>query len=64
MFRLNLVVGTRGSALALWQTEHVVERMRAATPHMHVDVNTIKTQGDLVRDLALSQVGGKGLFVK
>ena len=64
MFQLKLVVGTRGSPLALWQTEHVVEQMRATRPHLDVELKTIKTQGDLVRDRALSQVGGKGLFVK
>ncbi len=64
MPKQKLVVGTRGSALALWQTEHVVERLRAITPDLDVKVRTIKTQGDLVRDRALSQVGGEGLFVK
>ena len=59
----RLVVGTRGSALALWQTEHVVERLRAAAPGLDVHVQTIQTRGDLVHDRALSQVGGKGLFV-
>jgi hydroxymethylbilane synthase len=60
----KLVIGTRGSTLALWQTEHVVERLRAATPDLDIQIKTIQTQGDLVRDRALSQVGGKGLFVK
>jgi hydroxymethylbilane synthase len=60
----ELIVGTRGSALALWQTYHVVERLRAGIPGLGVEIRTIQTQGDLVRDRALSQVGGKGLFVK
>ena len=60
----TLIVGTRGSALALWQAEHVIDRLRAIYPHLDAQLETIKTHGDLVRDRALSQVGGKGLFVK
>ena len=60
----RVVIGTRGSALALWQAEHIVERLRAVVPKLEVVVETIETQGDLVRDRALSEVGGKGLFVK
>jgi hydroxymethylbilane synthase len=64
MMKEPLVVGTRGSSLALWQTEHVIARLQAAVPSVDIVVRTIKTQGDLVRDRALSQVGGRGLFVK
>lgn len=64
MSRQALTVGTRGSALALWQAEHVIERLRTIEPHLDLRLKTIKTHGDLVRDRALSQVGGKGLFVK
>ena len=60
----RVVVGTRGSALALWQAGHVVGRLQAIAPEVQVVVKTIETQGDLVRDRALSEVGGKGLFVK
>ena len=60
----KVVIGTRGSALALWQSRFVAERLRAATPTLDIHVETIQTRGDLVRDRALSQVGGKGLFVK
>jgi hydroxymethylbilane synthase len=63
MFKDTLVVGTRASALALWQTNHVVGRLQAIHDGLNVEIKTIKTQGDLVRDRALSQVGGKGLFV-
>jgi hydroxymethylbilane synthase len=64
MSERTLIVGTRGSALALWQTEHVVEQLQASAPDLDVKVRIIQTRGDLVRDRALSQVGGKGLFVK
>ena len=60
----KLIIGTRGSALALWQARHVIERLTAVLPSLHVEIKQITTQGDRVRDRALSQVGGKGLFVK
>lgn len=60
----RLVVGTRASALALWQTEHVAKQLRAHLPGLQVAVRRIETRGDRVRDRALSLVGGKGLFVK
>jgi len=50
--------------LALWQAEHVRKRLRAFHPDLSIEVRIIQTRGDLVRDRALSQVGGKGLFVK
>ena len=64
MSQHKLMVGTRGSALALWQTGHVVERLQALAPDLQVEVKTIQTLGDEVRDRALARVGGKGLFVK
>lgn len=64
MRKEKLVVGTRGSTLALWQTKHVVELLQAIHPGLEVSSEIIQTRGDLVRDRALSEVGGKGLFVK
>jgi hydroxymethylbilane synthase len=64
MIKQKLVIGTRASALALWQTRYVVDQLRIRNPHLDVETKTIKTYGDLVRDRALSQMGGKGLFVK
>lgn len=60
----GLTVGTRGSALALWQTQHVVECLRVATPDLDVQIKTIQTRGDMVQNRALSQMDGKGLFVR
>ncbi|HEY76376.1 MAG TPA: hydroxymethylbilane synthase [Thermoflexia bacterium] len=57
-------VGTRRSALALWQAHWVVERMKRHTPHLQVQVVEVHTLGDRRRDLSLSQAGGVGLFVK
>ena len=64
MFNQKLVLGTRGSALALWQTEHVIQRLKTAAPALAIEVKTITTEGDVKRDRPLWQVGGKGLFVK
>jgi hydroxymethylbilane synthase len=61
---MKLCIGTRGSALALWQTEHVISRLADVAPGLDVRVDKIKTQGDLVRDRALWQVEGRGFFVK
>ncbi|HEY0190711.1 MAG TPA: hydroxymethylbilane synthase [Kofleriaceae bacterium] len=60
----RLVIATRGSALALWQAEHVKARLAAVSPSTAVDFNVIKTSGDKILDVPLAKVGGKGLFVK
>jgi hydroxymethylbilane synthase len=60
----KITIATRGSALALWQAEHVKARLQAVQPGLPVDLLTIKTSGDAILDVPLSQVGGKGLFVK
>jgi hydroxymethylbilane synthase len=59
-----LVIGTRGSPLALWQASHVAERLRAAFPGLTVRLEPIKTTGDRILDVPLAKVGGKALFVK
>lgn len=60
----RLVIATRGSALALWQAEHVKARLAAVAPEVVVEFNVIKTSGDKILDVPLAKVGGKGLFVK
>jgi hydroxymethylbilane synthase len=60
----RLVIATRGSALALWQAEHVKARLAAVAPDLAVEFNVIKTSGDQILDVPLAKVGGKGLFVK
>lgn len=64
MSRPRLTIATRGSALALWQAEHVKARLTAGEPALEVELLVLKTQGDLILDVPLSQVGGKALFVK
>jgi hydroxymethylbilane synthase len=59
-----LRIATRGSALALWQAEHVRERLRGAAGTRAVELVVIKTTGDKILDVPLAKVGGKGLFVK
>jgi len=60
----RLVIATRGSALALWQAEHVKARIAGIAPDVVVEFNVIKTSGDQILDVPLAKVGGKGLFVK
>jgi len=60
----HLVLGSRGSKLALWQTEYVASQLKKAVPGLEVEIKTIKTKGDKILDVALSRIGDKGLFVK
>jgi hydroxymethylbilane synthase len=57
-------VGTRGSLLAVRQTGMVIDDLSRLNPGYSFEVIKIKTQGDIIQDVPLSQVGGKGLFVK
>lgn len=59
-----LRIATRKSPLALWQAEHVRERLQAEHPGLQVELVTMSTQGDRVLDSPLAKIGGKGLFVK
>jgi hydroxymethylbilane synthase len=58
----SVVLGTRGSALALWQANHVAARLGAAG--VAVRLEAIRTTGDKILDVPLARVGGKALFVK
>jgi len=60
----QLTIATRGSALALWQANHIKALLEAAHPGLTVDLLKIKTKGDKILDVPLAKVGGKGLFVK
>ncbi len=57
-------IGTRGSKLALWQAQHVADRLRPLAGPRPVELVLIETEGDRVRDRALSQIGGDGLFTR
>jgi hydroxymethylbilane synthase len=54
-----IVIGSRGSQLALWQARHVAANLQCETR-----IEIIRTTGDKIQDVPLSQVGGKGLFTK
>ena len=62
--RKSLVIATRGSQLALWQAEHVKSLLQSLDAELAVDLAIIKTKGDIIQDVPLAKVGGKGLFVK
>jgi hydroxymethylbilane synthase len=58
-----LRIGTRGSLLAKWQAESIRKRMFAATG-VEAEIVIIKTAGDRMRQAPLTQIGGKGIFIK
>lgn len=60
----NLIIGTRGSQLALWQANFIKSEIEGLFPDLTVELNIIKTTGDTITDRPLALVGGKGLFVK
>lgn len=62
--RTTLVLGTRGSKLALQQSEWFRSRIHAVAPEVQVTLRKIQTSGDKIDDVPLAQIGGKGLFVK
>lgn len=61
--REKLVIGTRGSKLALWQAEYIRDLVEEHTG-LPVEIKIIKTTGDKILDVPLAKVGGKGLFTK
>ena len=60
----NIRIGTRGSELALWQTNHVKALLEPHFPGITIDVQKIKTTGDKILDAPLAKIGDKGLFTK
>ncbi len=60
----KVVIATRGSQLALWQAEHIKSRLMAQYEGLEVELLILKTKGDIILDVPLAKVGGKGLFVK
>jgi hydroxymethylbilane synthase len=62
--RSAVVLGTRGSKLAVQQSEWVQAQLHALAPHVTVTLRRIQTSGDRILDVPLAQIGGKGLFVK
>ncbi|RCS58363.1 hydroxymethylbilane synthase [Parvibium lacunae] len=60
----RLIIATRESRLALWQAEHVRERLQRLYPDCQVELLGMTTRGDQILDRSLAKVGGKGLFIK
>lgn len=60
----RLVIATRESRLALWQANHVRDRLRALYPGCSVELLGMTTTGDQILDRSLNEIGGKGLFTK
>jgi len=60
----RFVVGSRTSKLALWQTHHVMEMLRAAGRSIEFEVRHFTTKGDKTLDKPLPEIGGKGLFTQ
>ena len=58
----RLRMGTRGSALARWQTDYVAARLQEAWPGLAIEITVLHTQGDRILDKPLPLIGGKGLF--
>ena len=62
---MNLIrIGTRGSKLALWQANHVAHLLARHHPKLTIEIVPVKTKGDKRVDVPLSEIGGKGLFIK
>jgi hydroxymethylbilane synthase len=61
---VHIKVGTRGSKLALTQTNSVIEALKKAAPEIEAEICVIKTGGDIMQDVSLLQIGGQGVFVK
>ena len=60
----TLNIATRQSPLALWQAEHIRDRLLALHPELTINLLKIVTKGDKILDTPLAKIGGKGLFVK
>src|SRR5579871_96757 len=57
-----MVIGSRGSALALWQARHIAGSLGALGVETRIEI--IQTSGDKIQDVPLAKIGGKGLFTK
>ena len=60
----KIVIASRESRLAMWQAEHIRDRLSGLYPGAEVSILGMTTRGDQILDRPLSQIGGKGLFIK
>ena len=61
---MRVVIGSRGSALALWQANWAKRKLASAYPDLSIEIEVIKTQGDRLSEMPLSQIGGKEVWTK
>lgn len=64
MKKNKLIIGSRGSELALWQANFVKKELEKKNKNLSVEIKVINTKGDKILDVALSKIGDKGLFTK
>ena len=64
MEQRKIIIGSRGSPLALWQANWVKDLLLEKHSDLAVDIKIIKTSGDKIQNMPLAKIGGKGLFVK
>jgi hydroxymethylbilane synthase len=62
--KTTIIIGSRGSDLALWQARFVKKELERINKHLYVEIRIIKTKGDKILDVALSKIGDKSLFTK
>lgn len=60
----KLIIATRGSKLALWQSNYIKNSLQKIHENLEVELKIIKTKGDKILDTPLAKIGGKGLFTK
>lgn len=64
MSKKNIVIGSRGSKLAMTQSQWVKARLEELDPNLEITIQRIVTKGDKITDVPLARIGGKGLFTK
>jgi hydroxymethylbilane synthase len=62
--KIKIILGSRGSELALWQSYFVKKELERKNPGLRIEIKIIKTTGDKILDIALSKIGDKSLFTK
>ncbi|MBI9016838.1 MAG: hydroxymethylbilane synthase [Phycisphaerae bacterium] len=60
----KIIIGTRGSELALWQSRWVKQALLERYDQLEIELKIVQTKGDVILDVALSKIGDKGLFTK
>jgi len=61
---MHVKIGTRGSKLAMTQANLVADSLKKTDSEITVEICVIKTSGDIMQDVSLTKIGGKGVFVK